>query len=115
VTNPVPNANIDLPMIISRNDSARRIIAGFAADMPTLSELWRHLQAALEDIPILAAQSARLSSELKEARLDLANVLAAARATLAAHAGGEADPLWYLRDELGARPMPYRPRHAKPS
>jgi hypothetical protein len=44
-----------------------------------------------------------LAAELKEACLDLADMLAAARATLAAHADGERDPLWYLRDELGAR------------
>jgi hypothetical protein len=31
-----------------------------------------------------------------------ANLLAAARATLSAEQDGEADPLWYLRDELRA-------------
>ncbi|MFI5955541.1 hypothetical protein [Cryptosporangium sp. NPDC051539] len=33
-----------------------------------------------------------------------ANLIAAARATLAAHADGEADPLYYLRDELTEHP-----------
>jgi len=103
VTNPLPDTNAGLPAIISRNDTARQIIAGFAAGMPTLSELWRHLQAALGDIPVLVNEVARLTAELKEARLDLADLLAAARATLAACADGEADPLWYLRDELEAR------------
>jgi hypothetical protein len=31
-----------------------------------------------------------------------ANLLAAARATLSAEQDGEADPMWYLRDELRA-------------
>jgi hypothetical protein len=34
--------------------------------------------------------------------MDRANLLAAMRATLAAHADGDPDPLWYLRDELDA-------------
>lgn len=45
---------------------------------------------------------ARLSADLKSARLDRANLLAAMRAALAAHADGEPDPLFYLRDELNA-------------
>ena len=44
----------------------------------------------------------RLAGELDRARLDRANLRAAMRAALAAHADGEADPLWYLRDELNA-------------
>jgi hypothetical protein len=43
---------------------------------------------------------ARLTAELAATRLDRANLLAAIRATLAASADGEADPLAYLRDEL---------------
>jgi hypothetical protein len=34
---------------------------------------------------------------------DFNNLLAAARATLSAHADGEEDPLYYLRDELRAQ------------
>lgn len=45
---------------------------------------------------------ARLSADLKSVRLDRANLLAAMRAALAAHADGEPDPLFYLRDELNA-------------
>lgn len=114
MTNPAPSTNTDLPMIISRSDTARQIITGFAADMPTLSELWRHLQSALEDIPVLATEVARLTAELKETRLDLANLHAAGRATLAAYASGEADPLWYLRDELDARHTASQ-RHGRPT
>jgi hypothetical protein len=42
---------------------------------------------------------------------DLHNLIAAARATLSAHADGEADALYYLRDELQAQgqlPPEYR-------
>jgi hypothetical protein len=35
-----------------------------------------------------------------------ANLLAAARAAVAAAEDGEPDPLWYLRDELGAESAP---------
>lgn len=99
----VSNANIDLRAIISRNDTARQIIAGFSSDMPTLSEVWRHLQAALADTHVLVTEVTKLSDELKETRRDLADLLAATRATLAAHSQGEADPLWYIRDELAAQ------------
>ena len=44
----------------------------------------------------------RLRSLLALARVRYANLLAAARATLAADRDGEADPLFYLRDELAA-------------
>jgi hypothetical protein len=37
---------------------------------------------------------------LARTRLAYANLLAAARATVAAAAEGEADPFYYLRDEL---------------
>jgi hypothetical protein len=95
--------NADLQEIIARNDTARQIIAGFATDMPTLSEVWHNLQAALHDVRHLVAEIQRLTAELKDTRLDRANLLAAARATIAAQADGEPDPLFYLRDELDAR------------
>ncbi|GAB7040212.1 MULTISPECIES: hypothetical protein [Catenuloplanes] len=58
--------------------------------------------AALADIPLLLAEAHRLSATARLARMELANLRAAARATLAAHHDGEADPLAYLRDELDA-------------
>jgi len=97
-----PNPQIDLQQISTRNDQARHIVAGCASALPTLAVMWRHLEAALADAATLAAQVAPLSAELERTRLDRANLLAAMRATLAAHADGEADPLWYLRDELDA-------------
>ena len=81
--------------------------------MPALADLWRHVDDALTDAVLLSALVARLSAhvsrlcdELDRARLDRANLLAAMRAALAAHADGEPDPLWYLRDELDAAESP---------
>ncbi len=56
----------------------------------------------INDLAHLVAELTRLSDELDQARMDRANLRAAMRAALAAHADGEADPLWYLRDELDA-------------
>jgi hypothetical protein len=56
----------------------------------------------INDLAQLVAEITRLADELDRTRMDRANLLAAMRATLAAHAEGEADPLWYLRDELDA-------------
>ena len=53
-------------------------------------------------MPALSVEVARLFAEVQHARLDRANLLAAARATIAAHHDGEPDPLSYLRDELDA-------------
>ena len=56
----------------------------------------------INDLAALVAELTRLAGELDQARMDQANLRAAMRAALAAHADGEADPLWYLRDELSA-------------
>jgi hypothetical protein len=106
MANPHPHSRIDLDQITARNQTARHMIVGFAAEMPALADFWRHLDTALTDNGTLSAEVARLTSDLSAARLDRGNLLAAIRATLAAHADGEADPLFYLRDELAARQMP---------
>jgi hypothetical protein len=94
----VPNSfhsiRIDLQEVATRNDAARHIIAGFSDALPTLAGYWQTIITALAD-------TAALSAALTRARLDHANLLASARATLSAHDEGEADPLSYLRDELG--------------
>jgi hypothetical protein len=95
-----PQTSTDPKEIATRNDTARHIVAGFSAAMPTLAEIWRSLEDALSDVPALSVEVARLYGELRHARLDRANLLAAARATIAAHHDGELDPLSYLRDEL---------------
>jgi hypothetical protein len=58
---------------------------------------------ALDTIPLLSAEITRLRRRLATALNDFNNLLAAARATLSAHADGEEDPLYYLRDELTAQ------------
>lgn len=63
----------------------------------------RALAAALGLIPRLCAEIARLRARLSRTLTDLHNLVAAARATLSAHADGEPDPLYYLRDELDAQ------------
>ena len=98
--NTVPHTNINLPEVNARSENARHIVAGCESAMPTLADMWRYVQDALNDTVVLSAQITRLSAEVEHSRLDRANLLAAMRAALAAHADGEADPLWYLRDEL---------------
>jgi len=56
----------------------------------------------LSDLSQLVAEITRLAGELDRSRMDRANLLAAMRATLAAHTDGDTDPLWYLGDELDA-------------
>lgn len=102
----VPPVNINLQEVTERNDDARHIVAGCASAMPTLADMWRYLQDALNDTAALSAEITRLSAELAATRLDRANLLAAIRATLAAHDDGEPDPTGYLRDELDAPETP---------
>jgi hypothetical protein len=104
--NTVPPVNINLREVSERNENARHIVAGCASAMPTLADMWRYLEEALNDTMALSVEITRLSAEVENARLDRANLLAAMRAALAAHADGEADPLWYLRDELDAAENP---------
>jgi hypothetical protein len=98
-----PEPGTGLHVIYARNDHARQVISGFASALPAASELWDQVDRALADMPALGAVIARLTAELTDTRMDRANLLAAMRATLAAHADGETDPLYYLRDELDAR------------
>ena len=91
----------DLPEVATRNRIARHLVEGFAAEYP--ADIWHYLAAAFMDTPALVAEIARLRAELAEARLDRANLAAAARAAIAAHLDGEPDPLSYLRDELHAQ------------
>ena len=96
--------------IATRNDVARDIIAGFAAVTPTLVGVFGLIDGALADLPAALADLDRARAELEAVRLNRANLLAAIRATLAAGAEGECDPLGFLRDELDADTIPARTR-----
>jgi len=92
--------------VTTRNDIARDIVAGFAAVTPAPAGVWRFVDRALAYVPAVLADLDRARAELEAVRLDRANLLAAIRATLAADAEGESDPLGYLRDELDSTDAP---------
>jgi hypothetical protein len=98
----VTRPEINLNAIYARNDTARRMVAGFASALPAMSGMWQQLDRALADVPAMGAVIARLTAQLADTRMDRANLLAAMRATIAAHADGEPDPLWYVRDAIGS-------------
>ena len=76
---------------------ARKIeVVRTALDRRTPLAIW----TALADIPPLLAEIGRLRELLTYARTELANLLAAGRATLAAERDGDPDPLSYLRDDV---------------
>jgi hypothetical protein len=101
-----PHITINLQEASDRNSNARHIVTGCAAALPTLSSMWQYLEDALNDVIALSAEITRLSAEVENTRLDRADLVAAMRATLAAHADGEPDPLWYLRDQLNPPERP---------
>ena len=91
----IPQLQIDLDEILGTIalELARvRICDQCGASVPSL----------INDLADLVAELTRLAGELDAARLEGANLRAAMRAALAAHAEGESDPMWYLRDELDA-------------
>ncbi|MEV0660809.1 hypothetical protein ACIBI3_11415 [Actinomadura luteofluorescens] len=103
MTNSPYHPRIDLQEAINRSCTARRIVANTWPDESLPAILRRNLDGALDAIPALAAEVARLSTELRDTRIHRANLAAAARATLNAHRDGERDPLSYLLDELHAQ------------
>jgi hypothetical protein len=58
------------------------------------------LWTSVADIPVLLAEIERQAALLTSARTEFANLLAAAKATLAAAQDGDPDALSYLRDEV---------------
>jgi DNA-binding transcriptional regulator YiaG len=83
------NAGTDLQEVANRHDTATAVV-------DTLGR-------ALDTIPLLSAEITRLRRRLAASLSDFNDLLAAAKATLSAHADGEEDPLYYLRDELQAQ------------
>ena len=94
-TQHIPTLTIDLEAITTHLDA----LAG--------TDQCPHCDAALTalagDIAHLLTEINQLYSALLAARLQSANLRAAIRATLHAHADGETDPLAYLRDELAGQ------------
>lgn len=88
----MPKLTIDLEAITTHLDAL--------AD----TDLCPHCDAAVDaltgDVVQLLTEINRLYHALRDARILAANLLAAIRAALHAHADGEPDPLAYLRDEL---------------
>jgi hypothetical protein len=91
----------DLPEVTTRNRIAGHLTEEFSLTFP--ADIWRYLATAFADVPALSAEITRLRTELAGARLDRANLAAAALATITAFHDGEPDPLSYLRDELDAQ------------
>jgi hypothetical protein len=86
---PRNHPNADLQEVAKRHNDA-------ASAMGTLAR-------ALDTIPLLSAEASRLRGRLTRTLTNLHNLIAASRATLRAHADGEDDALYYLRDELEAQ------------
>jgi DNA-binding transcriptional regulator YiaG len=89
ITSNRTNPETDLQEAANRHDTATAVV-------DTIGR-------ALDTIPLLSAEITRLRRRLAVTLNDFNNLLAAARATLSAHADGEEDPLYYLRDELTAQ------------
>ncbi len=103
MTNTPHVIKVDLQEAVARNLTARDVLAELFTTIPPLSGVWRLLDAALLDTPVLSAEIIRLAAQLLDDQRAYADLLAAARATLTADRDGEPDPLYYLRDELAAR------------
>ena len=95
----IPRLQIDLDEILGT-------IALELARLRICDQCQTSAPSLINDLAHLVAEISRLSDELDRTRLDRANLLAAMRAALAAHAEGEPDPMWYLRDELGVPETP---------
>lgn len=98
-TDPKDYPDADLQQVAHQHDQATSALHTLAAALQTIPHLW--------------AEIGRLRARLARSLTDLHNLIAAARATLGAHADGEDDALYYLRDELDAQgqlPPQYRER-----
>jgi len=91
----IPRVQIDLDEILGT-------IALELARVRICDQCQQSVPSLINDLADLVAELTRLAGELDQARLDRANLRAAMRAALAAHADGDPDPMWYLRDELDA-------------
>lgn len=101
MTTHAPRPTVDLDAVRDHHRTAQ--------EARTPVTLW----IAVADIPVLLAEVHRGRSLLALTRAEHADLLAAARATLAADRDGETEPLYYLRDELAARGQ-LPPKHLRP-
>lgn len=92
----IPRPTVDSEAISAHLDAAYQRLTPVA--------VW----TAVADIPVMLAELERLTRLLTHARWDLADLLAAGRATLSADHDGEADPLAYLRGAV-AEHQPWAP------
>ena len=67
-----------------------------------LQEATTRHDSALTLIPTLAGEIRHLRRRLASTLHDQQDLIAAGKATLGAHADGETDPLYYLREQLQA-------------
>ena len=84
----IPRLTVDQEAVHTHLHAVRR--------RPTPAAVW----TAIADIPVLLAEVDRLTRLLSRTRWDFADLLAAARATLASDQDGEPDPLTYLSDAV---------------
>lgn len=89
---------VDLDAAHARHDHAQQTRSVLA--------LW----TAVADIPVLIAEIHRGRFLLAVLRRAYADLRAAAQAAVAADRDGEADPLYYVRDELTAQQEPRNAR-----
>ena len=100
----IPRPTVDPEAVLTHLHAART--------RPTPVAIW----TAIADIPSLLAEIERLTELLSRTRWDFADLLAAARATIAADHEGEADPLSYLSDAVTEHrpwPLPEEPELGK--
>jgi hypothetical protein len=93
---PTHHSDADLQEATTHHDDALRVI--------------RPITDALNIIPPLCAEIRQLRRRLAATLNDWHDLIAAAKATLSAHADGESDPFYYLRDELEAQGHLHRER-----
>jgi hypothetical protein len=97
-----PTSGLTSRLFTARVQLGHRVITRVSLSFPALCLSLQQIDRALSDIPALATEVTTLRVSLASVRLERANLAAAARATIAAEASGETDPLAYLRDELTA-------------
>ncbi|MGH3380291.1 MAG: hypothetical protein ACRDP6_36710 [Actinoallomurus sp.] len=100
------HVRINIQEVRHRNRTAKAILANLSDSTPSFANPLHYLNTAIDDVPTLVMEIKRLTSEVAKTRLNLANLVAAARATLNSHRDDEPDPLYYLRDELTAQGFP---------